>query len=146
MGKIIFVGIHNKPGLKPLDSFTKSGKLIDRIIFDLFTEGFLSYKTNLYDTQIMPDKGLKKYLSLDWWTRNRVDYADVIVLLGKEVQLNFIEKKHKVVKLPHPSRIWSRENKDKYVNTAVKLIKLAKNNHRSTLREPQGDRLPATSN
>jgi hypothetical protein len=30
--RIIFVGLHNKEHMKPLDSKTKSGKLIDRII------------------------------------------------------------------------------------------------------------------
>lgn len=34
-GRIIFVGIHNKPGMEPLDSRTKSGKIIDEVIAGL---------------------------------------------------------------------------------------------------------------
>jgi hypothetical protein len=44
--RVIFVGMHNKPGMEPLDSRTKSGKLIDRIINELPID---CIKTNLYD-------------------------------------------------------------------------------------------------
>jgi hypothetical protein len=49
-GRIIFVGIHNKPGMKPLDSRTKSGKIIDEVIRGL--EGRECVKTNLFDCDI----------------------------------------------------------------------------------------------
>jgi hypothetical protein len=57
--KVIFVGVHNKPHLKPLDSSTRSGKTIDGIIEQL--PGIKCVKTNLFDVDYMPpvDEAIK---------------------------------------------------------------------------------------
>lgn len=50
--KIVFVGIHNKPGMEPLDSATKSGKIID-IITSCF-RGVDFEKRNLFPVDYLP--------------------------------------------------------------------------------------------
>jgi hypothetical protein len=127
--KTIFVGVHNKTGMTPLDSESKSGKLIDKVIEKVVHEIPHNWqKTNLYDSYCLPDKLEKHTYAFDWTFRVRVEDNDIIVLLGNEVQKNFINRwKSKVVMIPHPGRIWGKEKQNKYVENAVfKIIKSSK--------------------
>ena len=121
--RIIFVGMHNKEGLTPLDSKSKSGKLIDRIINE-----FPSYdciKTNLYDDYGMPAKRDKQNLSLEWWQKLNPLKVDILVLLGKEVQRNMYYYFSREVHLKHPGArcLRSHESMNEYVEKAVESIK-----------------------
>lgn len=120
--KIIFVGIHNKPHTAPLCSSTKSGKVIDRIIKQL--PGREVIKTNLYGIDYMPTtKKMKWALVLNWNSRIQPDQHDMVILLGKEVQRNFPMDLLFIIKLAHPSSIWSGIALDKYITDAVMQIK-----------------------
>ena len=66
--KIIFVGIHNKKGFEPLDSRTKTGNIIDRII-ERCDKGFEFEKTNLFDRDEMP-KGIEASLLIHQFKEN----------------------------------------------------------------------------
>ena len=122
--KIIFVGIHNKPGLNPLCSTTKSGKLINRVIREL-PKGVKieSKKTNLFDVDQMPEPHEMHALTDDWYWKNTPGNDDIIVLLGALVHEQFRFKDLKIVKLPHPSSIWSFPRQDEYVDSAILKIK-----------------------
>lgn len=118
--RIIFIGIHNKEGMTPLDSKSKSGQLIDRIIEKL--PAYDCIKTNLYDDDEMPVNKNKPGLSLDWWRRINPLKDDILILLGKEVQNNMYYHYSREVYLKHPSVVWSKVNKEKYVSSTVAEI------------------------
>jgi hypothetical protein len=107
-GRIIFVGIHNKPGMEPLDSRTKSGKIIDEVIAGL--DGPECVKTNLFDANELPEGESLKYLAWDWVNRIKPVHCDVIILLGQGVQAHFVFYSENIVKAAHPaSRHHKRE-------------------------------------
>jgi len=117
--KIIFVGMHNKPGLKPLCSSTKTGKIINRIIKELPNIEVL--KTNLYNVEYLPyDWREKQDLSVDWHQRIDAYADDIIILLGAEVQEWFISSGFRnIIKLAHPAY----KAMNKYVADSVEKIK-----------------------
>jgi len=125
--RIIFIGIHNKPGLKPLCSSTKSGKLIDRIIKILPYNNIL--KTNLYDVDYLPkSKVEKEKLAYEYFCLIKPGLCDIVILLGNEVRTNIALNFSKRIEIKHPASIFSKENQDKYVSKAVaKIIYAAKN-------------------
>jgi hypothetical protein len=123
--RIIFVGLHNKPGKIALCSSTKSGKLIDRIIKNFGTE---CVKTNLYDVDYFPvDKAEQFNLAMDWWERVNPNEEDVIVLLGNATHKGFKcpflpQFRPTVIKIAHPASKFSHDAMNEYVNSAVELI------------------------
>ncbi len=118
--RIIFVGVHNKEGMTPLDSMSKSGKLIDRIINEL---PYNCIKTNLYDRLEMPIRKDKYVCAGNWYDQIHPQHNDVLVLLGNEVQNNVPDNFSNEIRIKHPSIIWSNKNKDEYVISAVAKIK-----------------------
>ncbi len=121
--KVIFVGMHNKPDKAPLCSSTKSGKLIDRIINELGKVNTM--KTNLYDVEYFPTNEQEKYeLAMKWGERIDYNADDVIVLLGAEVHVNYLDNIcQNVIKIAHPSSKRSHKEMDDYVNSAVQRVK-----------------------
>lgn len=121
--KVIFVGIHNKPGLPPLCSSTKSGKLIDRIIAKLPADVNCE-KTNLYDIDYLPkDQYEKDIISLKWWEKVSIADFDIIVLLGIEVHENFWGRNMQyILKINHPASKRSYAEMNRYVSDAVEEI------------------------
>lgn len=125
-GMCFFVGMHNKPGMKPLDSKTTSGKLIDAVIFRL---PFTCIKTNLCEVDYMPTdhdeiwdhnwNWIKKYAP----ETGIFDDKTIVVLLGNWVHKNFKVSGGNIIKLAHPSSCFGRVNKEKYVLNAVNKIK-----------------------
>src|ERR1035437_2405866 len=114
MKRVIFVGLHNKTGMKPLDSKTKSGKLIDRIIKKC--SGINILKTNLCDIDYFPkDKKLIWACNLEWNERQQPTSDTVIVLLGGWVQKNFLLTEAKIIKIAHPASKRSHVDMDDYV-------------------------------
>lgn len=117
--------MHNKPFKTPLCSSTKSGKLVDKI-----GKGFNVLKSNIYDVDYYPKTKDEKFeLAKDWQDRVKLMYCDVIVLLGAEVHDNFLLPKIsvKVLKIAHPSSMWSHKQMDDYVkSTREKIIHIKK--------------------
>lgn len=109
--KIFFVGMHNKPGLKPLCSSTKTGKIIDAVIIRLDCE---CVKTNLCDTDYIPDN--VPYHAQAWHCRFVPEPEDYIVLLGHWVQQNFVKSQGIIIKVPHPASILGASNVQKYLD------------------------------
>jgi len=126
--KIVFVGIHNKEDLMPLDILSKSGKIIHAIEKEL---GIRALKTNLYDMDRMPMGNEIDDEPVKWWYRNDIEPDSIIVLLGRMVQDNFHYSNagYKYVKLPHPasSLFHGTKTKDEYVKNAVEKIKVVIN-------------------
>lgn len=124
--RIIFVGIHNKPGMKPLDSKTKSGKLIDAII-DLLGDDVECVKSNLFNSDSLPPEEAFEAGFRDWV--NRIDWNsnDIVVCLGELVSDQLYHRLVQTLKLPHPSRMWSAQSQIDYINNAVVEILQLKN-------------------
>ena len=119
--KIIFVGLHNKEGMKPLDSKTKSGKLIDRII-KLISEEHEIIKSNLYDINYFPTDSLEQEkLIMDWCEKFNPDTNTISVVLGAHVHKMF-PYYHNVIKIAHPASKRSHKDMDEYVQNASRLI------------------------
>lgn len=117
-GRIIFVGIHNKPGYTPLDSRTKSGKIIDEVIAGL--PGRECVKTNLFDTDKLPEQKYMGEWVLDWIERVRLHHTDTVVLLGDIVQREFPSLPVRIIKAPHPA---SRHIKrQEYISNLIQKI------------------------
>ncbi len=121
--RVIFVGMHNKPHMRPLDIGTKTGKLIRRIVKEL-PEGTEVVKTNLYDIDHFPNAFEMHDLKDEWyWTHLPVD-GDVIVLLGQFVHKLFSRHLDGIIKVAHPASKWSHKAMDEYVTrTSEKIIK-----------------------
>lgn len=120
--KIFFVGIHNKPGKKPLDGSTKTGKIVDKIIEQL---SFECEKTNLYDLDYLPEHSEERQqLAVEWFYRINIQKKDVVILLGKDVQKNFINNLNGIclIKINHPSSLFGKIKTENYIKEAVKLI------------------------
>jgi len=126
--KVIFVGMHNKDGRKPLCSYTKSGKLIDRIIEKISCKWL---KTNLYDVDYWPQASNEKWsLAREWHERIDVYMDDLIILLGEEVHKNFIDRyidDNRILKFAHPASKRSHVAMDEYVEKMIKAIKECSN-------------------
>lgn len=117
---VLFVGMHNKPGMKPLDSKTMSGKMIDAVIKEL---PFKCTKTNLCDVDYLPKdkKEIWKH-NVEWYNRFNPYSETIVVLLGAWVKDNFFSTHGKIVKLPHPASCMGNVNKENYVKTAIDRI------------------------
>jgi hypothetical protein len=118
---IIFVGIHNKLGMLPLDSGTKSGKIIDRVINQL--EPLECKKTNLCNVEFLPKENEMYKYSRDWHWRINPQLKDIVILLGKIVQKNFYARGLKTIEIVHPAAIYGTGNIEKYIYGTVNKIK-----------------------
>ncbi len=121
--KIIFVGLHNKPNKTPLDSSTRSGKLIDRIINE---GGFDAGKTNLFDVDAMPiiDNDKARLLKI-FQHRNRLNKSKLFILLGNDVNKYFPQHFFRFISIYHPASRRSHQQMNDYVKDAIKKINAA---------------------
>lgn len=128
MRRIIFVGLHNKPGMTPLDSKTKSGKLIDLVIAQAIkNHNFECLKSNLWtDESDYCSNYLYTVRSIVAWS-SRVEYqkSDIIIGLGAKINSAF-QKNRLHTNLPtcflgitHPSRIFSKVSQELYINNVL---------------------------
>ncbi len=120
--KVIFVGVHNKPNTNPLCIFTKTGKLLQKVIDKCPKIEFV--KSNLFDIDHFPtpddDMGM---LARDWWWRISLEPSDIIILLGAMTQKYFQRRKGwKTLRFGHPASVWSKEKQVDYVNKMVNEI------------------------
>jgi hypothetical protein len=121
-GRIIFVGVHNKPRMEPLDSRTKSGKIIDDVIAGL--PGRECVKTNLFNLDRLPHRkaDYPAYATV-WRAKIRPCDYDVVVPLGQIVQDHFPSKRIDgalVIKAEHPAS--RRIKKDEYIKDLIDKI------------------------
>lgn len=124
--KIYFVGIHNKPDMEPLDSISKTGRLVDRCIaalqieLNLFEADFC--KTNLFNANEMP---VLKQAGSDaklWAERVGWKEGDIVISLGAIVHTFFRRSGIKFIAVGHPSGVWSNKAKEDYiVNVLIKV-------------------------
>jgi hypothetical protein len=131
--KVIFVGIHNKQGLQPLDSSTPSGKRIDAII-ESFT-GYNCIKANLFDLHYFPLGIDPKAKAEEFSKRMAICKDDIVVCLGKTV-CDYLAKRLKctVLKCPHPSPM-TQIPKDAYIKDIINRLKNVLNAHGSVARD-----------
>lgn len=124
MKRVIFVGFHNKPGMKPLDSKTKSGKLIDRIIEKCRHHGMNVLKTNLFDIDEVPEPVVMDELRFGWVERVELFKGDIVVLLGAVVhkQFPYIPLLNPI-EVAHPASKRSHVDMNEYVEKTFELIK-----------------------
>jgi hypothetical protein len=123
MSRVIFVGLHNKPGMEPLDSQTKSGKLVDFISLSLKSKGRGIVKTNLYNVEYLPKGKEANDLAFDWIERVKLYKEDTVVLLGKIVQEKFPKLPLvKIIKVEHPAKRRTSEALTQYIQSTVDEI------------------------
>lgn len=125
--KVIFVGLHNKPGMKPLDVRTKSGKLIDRIVQPLTHRCIPVRLTNLFDVDYYPKEEEMDKLIFEWVERIELSKHDIVVLLGQTVHDYFPKLPIKnLLKIAHPASKRSHEEMDEYVEkTFAAILKIS---------------------
>ncbi len=121
--RIIFVGIHNKPGMDPLDSRTMTGKVIDRII-DQMPIAYECIKTNLCDVETFPVfKDEIREWTRQWHEKYDPDQFDIVVCLGQWVTENlFLTLNCKKVNLTHPAGVFGPKNKETYIEQSIEKI------------------------
>jgi hypothetical protein len=126
--RIFFVGVHNKPDMQPLDSKSRSGKMIDRVISGLQTEVGLFeaefIKTNLFNALQTYGTGKTDgaYYVGQW--AKRVDYAqgDIVICCGAIVHSYFQKSAIKFIRIGHPSGVWSKLKQEEYIiNACIKV-------------------------
>lgn len=126
--RIYFVGIHNKPGLTPLCSSTRSGKLIDGVIAAIKNPHVEILKTNLYDLDYLPESENLKLDVTKWAERVGYDERfDTAITLGDKVQKAFKKWRPKDtgdVPIMHPAARWSQKNKERYIKSAVSNLEI----------------------
>lgn len=121
--------------MKPLDSKTMSGKMIDLIIKQLPCH---SIKSNLCEVEYLPNDKKEIWSSnLTWNSKYEPNEDDIIVLLGNWVQKNFLLTNARIVKLPHPASCMGNVNKENYVKSAIERIISINTNTRETIRSIQ---------
>lgn len=112
MKRVIFVGIHNKPGLPPLCSTTRTGKVIDRVISKLIVKN--CERKNIFPVEYMP----KRQEAIELTRQFEIDPDALYVGLGKVVcnQLWLLNIKN-LVPVHHPSYMMRQGAKalDRYV-------------------------------
>jgi hypothetical protein len=123
--KIFFVGVHFKKGMDALDSSTKSGKLIDAVIKYAPKNEYV--KTNLFNTDYLPQKDNREKYVLDWASKNNYNNKkDIIFALGAIVQNEMINH-FDIICVKHPASIWSNKSKQEYIDNIIsKLATLKK--------------------
>lgn len=110
--------------MKALDSKTRSGKMIDRVMAELKTVDRQVMKTNLFDVDYFPLIEQRDSLIVDWYSRVEPTRNDILVLLGDSVHWNFPDTiiARKIIKVPHPSSPRSHEKMNAYVVRVSTLI------------------------
>lgn len=129
--RIIFVGLHNKPYMAPLDSGTKTGKLINKIIKEL-PKDIEIVKTNILDVDHYVKINATYNLANEWYWTHLPVYDDIVILLGAMTQL--IHKTHvknvgKIIRVAHPASKRSHKDMNNYIidvaskiNNAIQIL------------------------
>lgn len=115
--------MNNKPGLAPLCSSTRSGKMIDRVIKVLKTANEFTFeKSNLYDLDYWPEEDQSPGV-YQWAQRVEFTTDDIVVTLGSAVNDRFRKWSHLYVSIGHPAMHGGiHRDADSYVARAVAKI------------------------
>ena len=137
--RVIFVGIHNKPGVTPLASSTKTGKIIDQIIQRL--NGFSCVKSNLFAFDYLPENDHEDWKFIVDWSK-RVSYtdSDIIVCLGKRVSGAILKMIPQAVACEHPSHAFAFQQYINNVTATIELTVKAIQLHMSKLNKHRDDK------
>lgn len=112
---VYFVGMHNKVGMTALDSRTKTGKVIDRIIEQFKDVSDIEFvKTNLCDTDYLPEETAVH--AGQWHAKFKPTGNDVVVTLGRWVKVNFHYSGQRVIQAKHPAGVFGPSNTDEYIS------------------------------
>lgn len=113
--RVIFVGVHNKPGFEPLDPRSKTGKLVD-LCCDGIPSPVEIIKTNCFPGHEIPIKYDRAEILEAWRQRSTYDQlTDVVICLGRNVQQVFGESAIEFVPVVHPGRIFSATKKRNWI-------------------------------
>ena len=112
MKRIIFVGMHNKEGMKPLDSHTKTGKIIDAVILKIKAE---CVKSNLCNTDYFVDDSYELLLqNKEWLERIEPSNEDIVITLGQWVYDNLQRGDFKIIRSKHPASLFGVSKVEEY--------------------------------
>jgi len=125
--RVIFVGLHNKPHMAALDSGTKTGKLVNRIINKLPNDIEI-IRSNILDTdELVCFNETYKYAN-EWYWTHLPTIDDIIILMGAMTQLiykNDVRHIGNIIRIAHPASKRSHKDMDEFViNTAKKINKI----------------------
>lgn len=127
--KVIFVGIHHKQGMRPLDSRTKTGKIVDRIITGIDDPEMEFIKTNMFDAYEIPVTAKEKASHILNWKRKYepVMQPNIILALGYEVKRYLVVGQvFSAIRITHPAALFGTKAVDEYVSETIELIKQRK--------------------
>jgi len=116
--KILFTGLHLRPGFEALDSRTRTGKIIDRVIARL-PDGLKCEKRNLYPDFKVPDTAKERQRARDLFFIHHGGDNAIWVLLGKQVQQSL---RRNGVCLAHPGSLRFGGDAGKYIEDSVRKI------------------------
>lgn len=110
--------MYHKPGKEALDSSTMTGKVIDKIIYQLPESDFI--KVNLCETDYQPPNSSMAVFARQWKRKYQPTLDDVVVLLGGWVRTHLKISGTRIVILKHPAGVFGK--KDEYIADAVAQI------------------------
>lgn len=114
--KIIFVGMHNKPGKDALDPTTRTGKIINEIIRRTGLAPQYFRKTNLVNQTSIPSPEEMPWHMANFVERVKPRAGDICILLGTWVRAYFkAPLGTKTIWVRHPSSFIGRTDKEKYI-------------------------------
>ena len=116
MKRVIFVGIHNKPGLPPLCSSTRTGKVIDQIAMNVSPE---CQRANLFPVNYLPHDLEERERFIDQF---EIDENAVYVGLGKIVCDALHRMDVPLLAVHHPGHILRIGKVQEYVTHVVDRI------------------------
>lgn len=120
MKRVIFVGMHNKEGMKPLDSRTKTGKIIDSIILELSVE---CVKSNLCDCEEFVTDSYELFLhNKSWIERIEPTKEDIVITLGQWVYDNLHRGEFKIIRAKHPASLFGSSKIEDYKNYIINKL------------------------
>lgn len=106
--------MHNKSGMLPLDSRTKTGKIIDSLIVELQGE-FDCVKSNLCDTDYFVTDSNELFRQNNRWLEEMdPQKQDIVITLGQWVYDNLRRGDFKIIKSKHPASLFGITKTDEY--------------------------------
>ena len=131
MKNVLFIGLSDKVGCTPLQSGTKSGDLIDKIIEKVNSN---CYKVNLVNFAPLDENNKLRYPNKQEMDLGYINLEKVIeslqpcicVCLGDKVSKYLSKKSEGFISIKHPSYIavYKRSTMDKYISESAELIEL----------------------
>lgn len=124
--RVIFVGVHNKPGKMPLDSSTLTGKTVDAIASGL--EEFEIVKSNMHNLEYLPPIENRVFAISEWRKRVKYKRGNIVVALGAQVAWDFSRNHPSTIRIDyisidHPAKRMSADDRLRYIQESIEFIK-----------------------